>query len=628
MKRFIRELRRREVFRTAGLYVGICWIAIEAASVMLPTFDAPEWVLQWIIIAAVVGFPVMLVLAWTFDITDKGIEVQEEATETVVIPVGRRRMDFVVIGVLAVALVFAVYMNITQEGEYVPPPEPVSVLIADFDNQTGNALFDGLLEQALIFGIEGAPHITAYSRNNALSVANIVQPGATSLDANVARLVAVREGINIVLSGAIIPDGSGFDIELNALDSATGEEVFDISENAKAFDSVLSTVGTISEDIREELGDTTLDQPGATDGPFTAASLEAAKAFTEALELEYEGAPEEAVKRYAVATELDPNFGRAYAGWALSEFRMGNTDKAEELWQKALSLMETMTERERLRTLGVYYATVTGNFESAVQSFTELVEKYPADAAARNNLAVVSTLSLDFQTAFEQGRQIMEIYPNSQLYRSNFALYAMYSSDFEAAAATAQQLITDSPGYGTAYLALAVSSMAAGDFEGARDAYRQMANADTSDHRASVAAQGLADVEAYLGNLVRAREFLTEGIEADMAADNRNAAAAKTIALSEIDASAGAFESAANLASEALALSEQSSVQVAAALVLLAAGQIDKAKDIGAALASKLQPQSRAYGLVIEAAIERDAGNHVQAIDMLRRAVALADLWL
>ena len=74
MNRFIKELRRREVFSTAGLYVGICWILIEASSVVLPTFDAPDWVLRAIIIAAVVGFPVMLVLAWIYDITGHGIE--------------------------------------------------------------------------------------------------------------------------------------------------------------------------------------------------------------------------------------------------------------------------------------------------------------------------------------------------------------------------------------------------------------------------------------------------------------------------------------------------------------------------------------------------------------------------
>ena len=91
--KFFQELRRREVLRTAGLYVGLSWLVIEAASVMLPTFDAPEWWLRTLIIIALIGFPVMLVLAWVFDITDKGVVVQDDPTGTQVLPDGSRKMN-------------------------------------------------------------------------------------------------------------------------------------------------------------------------------------------------------------------------------------------------------------------------------------------------------------------------------------------------------------------------------------------------------------------------------------------------------------------------------------------------------------------------------------------------------
>lgn len=628
MKRFIRELRRREVFRTAGLYVGICWILIEASSVMLPTFGLPEWILQWIIIGTFVGFPIMLVLAWVFDFTDRGIEVQAEATDTIVAPPFSRRMDIVVIGILTVALLFSVYMNITSGPAVIEDPDPISVLVADIENQTGSELFDGLLEQALIIGIEGAPHITSYQRNEALAVAGIVQPGADALDATIARLVAVREGINVVLVGAIIPDGSGFDLELQAVDPATGEEVFDVAESANAPGAVLAAVSTLSENVREELGDNTLDQPDATSSPFTAASLEAAQAFTTAIDLEFEGKPQEAVAQYQLATELDPNFGRAFAGWALNEFKLGNNEKAEELFQQALALMETMTERERLRTLGIYYARVTGNFANAVQTFTELVEKYPADAAGHNNLAVAAFLTLDFQTASEEGRRIMEIYPNSRLYRSNFALFAMYSGDFEAAASVSQELINDSPEYGASYLPLAIAGISSGDFEGARAAYGAMSTAETSDHRASSAALGLGDLEAYLGNFGAARSSLQSGIELDLAADSPGVAATKNVALAEVELNSGDVDNARAAADRALELSSQDSVRVSAARVFVAIGDTEKARSISTDLGLRLQPQSRAYGLMIDAMLAREQGEHVAAVDQLRRAIELADLWM
>ena len=202
MNRFIKELRRREVFRTAGLYVGVCWILIEGASVVLPAFEAPEWVLQAIIIAAVIGFPIMLVLAWIYDVSSEGIEVQSDATDTVVVPFGRRRSDFVAIGLLSVALVFSLYMNFTRTGNPVEQPDPVSVLIADFDNATGEPLFDGTLEQTLAIGIEGASFVTSFNRTSARSQIQKLQPDG-QLDEEGARLIAVREGIKLILGGGI-----------------------------------------------------------------------------------------------------------------------------------------------------------------------------------------------------------------------------------------------------------------------------------------------------------------------------------------------------------------------------------------------------------------------------------------
>ena len=150
---------------------------------MLPTFDAPEWILQAIIIAAGVGFPVTLALAWIYDLSDTGVHAQADPTDTIVPPVGSRKMDFIVIGILSVALVLSVYMNVTQESGEVVEVELLSVLIADFDNQTGDPLFEGSLEQALAIGIDGASFITAYNRVNAKNLVEKLAPG-TELDAD------------------------------------------------------------------------------------------------------------------------------------------------------------------------------------------------------------------------------------------------------------------------------------------------------------------------------------------------------------------------------------------------------------------------------------------------------------
>ena len=97
MIRFIRELRRREVFRTVGLYVGICWLLIEGASVVLPAFEAPTWVLRALVLLAVAGLPVVTVLAWIYDITEGRVVHDTGQSDAMVPALGSRKMDFFVI---------------------------------------------------------------------------------------------------------------------------------------------------------------------------------------------------------------------------------------------------------------------------------------------------------------------------------------------------------------------------------------------------------------------------------------------------------------------------------------------------------------------------------------------------
>jgi len=628
MKKFIRELRRREVFRSAGLYVGVAWILIEVSSVLFDAFDAPDWALQAVIIIAVIGFPVTMVLAWIYDITDHGIQVQADPTDTVVVPFGGRRGDFVVIGVLTVALVFSVFLNVTGGPEVVEEREPISVLIADFVNQTGDSLFDGSLEQALLIGIEGASFVTSYNRALALSTAKKLELGDV-LDRELAQLMAVRQDVDLVLDGIVESEGAGYRIGVVAIDAELGEPVAHVSGVAKSKADVLALVGELTAEIREELGDESIAASGdATSETFTAASLEAAKFYTTAIDLAFAGDHEKAMESYQRAIEEDPNFGRAYSGWALSAFKLGRQEEAEELWDRALSLMNTMTERERYRTLGLYYSVVTRNYEKAVESFSSLVEKYPADAAGHNNLAVASFLSLDFETAMREGKAILDIYSESPMYRSNYALYAMYSSNFDVAEQEARTVIDNSPEYGSAYLALAIAAIESGDLDAAREAYRQMVAADKSEHGDSLATLGLGDIEIYAGTFETAYQILNAGIEVDLANNNGGAAATKHLAIAQALLASGDKDGAARAADTALELAGGDSRLVPAALIYVGSGRLESAAPIAEEMQKQLQPQTRAYGLMLQGMLHRIDGEHVKSLDSLRSALQLADLWL
>ncbi len=120
----IAELKRRNVFRVGVAYAIVAWLLIEVASVVLPTFKAPEWVMQVCTFLVIFGFPLALILAWAFELTPEGIKREQdvEPAESIAHVTGRK-LDFAIIGLLAVALIFVVVDNYVLEAE----PEPAVV---------------------------------------------------------------------------------------------------------------------------------------------------------------------------------------------------------------------------------------------------------------------------------------------------------------------------------------------------------------------------------------------------------------------------------------------------------------------------------------------------------------------
>lgn len=626
MNRFLQELRRREVFRSAGLYVGVSWILIEGASVILPAFEAPDWAMRAIIIAAIVGFPIMLVLAWIYDVSSEGIEVQPDATDTVIIPFGGRRMDFAVIGLLSIALVFSLYLNFSRTGGPVEQPDPISILIANFANSTGEPLFDGTLEQTLSIGIEGASFVTAFNRMAAQSQIKKLQPNGVLNDEG-ARLIAVREGIKLILGGGIREEDGRYMFEVRAVDPTNGETVFQVEEVASDRSEVLRAVAEASNQVREDLGDTRLEEESLRSlETFTASSLEAAHAYTQAQNLAYLGDYEAAIESYKSAVDSDPEFGRAYSGWAVAAHHLGRSEEAEELWAKALTFMESMTERERFRTQGLYFMVVSQNYRKAIENFEALVENYPADGAGHNNLAVSYFSILDFERAMEEGHRVLEIYPNSVFYRLNAALYSMYAGDFEAAEQQGRDAlaIDESRAYG--WLPIAMSAMSKNDFGTAIAAYGSMAA--TGGRGASMANLGIADISMLRGEFDQAVARLAEGIKADIASGNQQGAASKYLALAEAQVASGNADAARQAIADALEIRNGTSQQVAAALLYVELGQLDDVRAIAGSLREKLQPQNRAYGNMLLGVIDSIEGRHADALDKLSSASQLADFWL
>jgi tetratricopeptide (TPR) repeat protein/predicted Ser/Thr protein kinase len=510
---------------------------------------------------------------------------------------------------------------------YTTAGKPVSVLLADFKNTTGDPVFDGTLEPVFSTALEAAPFVNTYKRGSAHRIATQVQPAAKSMDESVARLVAVREGIEVVISGAIGRDGEGYRISARAVDANTGKQIAARELMVPNRDAVLAAIGKLATPIRNQLGDTTPESAQlAAEESFTTSSLDAAHSYSMAQDAVEHGQLEQAIQHYQKAVQFDPNLGRAWAGLAVASVNLKKMSDAGEYYKKTLSLLDRMSERERYRTLGTYYAAFLHNYPQAVETYQKLVFLYPGDTAARNNLSIAYVFTLDFPKAIEAVRHAVESNPHNLQWRLNYALYSMYAGDFATAAAESQRIIQENPSYQFAYLPLAISTLARGDADGARAIYTRFEK--VSPDAFSVAKTGEADLEMYYGHYKKAIDVLKLGIQADEKDKNTGEMALKYVAEAEAYLALGQKAEAIQAAQKAVHANSDESVAYPAARVFIQAGDDAEARKIASALDNTLQTQSRSYSQLIAGEIDIQHHRLPQAVEELRQGQKLHDSWI
>jgi eukaryotic-like serine/threonine-protein kinase len=503
------------------------------------------------------------------------------------------------------------------------PHEPLSVLIADLQNRTGDAGFDGTLEPALGISLEGAAFITAYRRDQARDLAVQMKAG-TRLDDTAALLVSRREGIKIVLAGSVEGKGSGYAIAVQVIDTANGKALGTATASADSKADVVKALGPIAARIRSVLGDMTPESEKlAAAETVTASSFEALRAYERGQALARGSRLDEALAAYQEAIALDPAMGRAYAGMAVVYDDLKDDAKSKAAYDEALKRIDRMTEREKYRTLGTYYLLVVRNYDKAIENYQELLRRYPADSAAHGNLGMAYMLTGNPEGAVREAREVLKIYPNNLRQRRNLALYLMYSGDFTNAIAEGSRTTAETPGYAIGYLPVALSMLAGGDLDGAVKTYDRLEASGAVGAR--LARLGRVDLAMYRGRYVEAQRLI-----ADVnASDQQNPAEFAQLLVADAQASLalGQKTRAAAAAARAVAASTHESVLVPAALVLIDTGRIGDARKVAQTLDAMLQAQTTAYARVIDAEIDARADQYADAITALRESIKRHDTW-
>jgi tetratricopeptide (TPR) repeat protein len=504
------------------------------------------------------------------------------------------------------------------------PARPV--LIADFENKTGDPVFDGTLETAFAIALEDAAFITSYDRGAARKVAAQLQPGATGLPEPLARLVAAREGIGVVTAGAVESKGDGYRVTVRAEDSVTGKPIVSAEADAAGKNAVLGAVAKLASKVRSALGDTTPESARlAAAETYSAGSFEAAHEYGVAQDLQWAGRFDEAEARYRKAVELDPNMGRAYAGLAAIDQNLGRHEEARKTFEAALARLERMSDREKFRTRGLYYLVIRRP-DKAIEEFNSLVKQYPSDTAGIANLALALFYKRDMAAALREGRRAVEIYPKNVIQRNNVGLFAMYAGDFASAVKEQKAVLDINPKFHLAFVGLALSQLAEGKPAEARETWQKLAALDARG--ASLAAMGLSDMALAEGRPAEAAALLEKGATDDLAAKNPDAAAAKFVALGEAQLVLGKEKAALAAAEKAVSLAKGENILFPAARVFVAVGKTPQAAELAADLGKRLESDPQAYGKLIEAELLIKAGKASEAIRTIEAAKVIADTWI
>jgi len=354
----------------------------------------------------------------------------------------RRKALWIGIAAVAVALAVAGVFFYSRQARALT--ESDSILLTDFTNTTGDAVFDGTLKQALAVKLQESPFLNVVSDQRVQDTLRFMgRPADERVTPAIGREVCQRQNVRAMLTGEIAGLGSSFVISLNALNCATGDSLARVQTQAASKEEVLKALGRAATSIRTDLGETlaTVEKFNAPIEEATTSSLEALKAYTLGGEHRDSGRELESLPFFRRATELDPNFAMAWARLGVAHANFGDRNQAAEHLLKAYELRDRVSERERLYIMSHYYRNVTGEIEKAIETYELWKRTYPRDFTPRNNLAVSYSQTGQFEKALAEAQEALRLQPDSAFPYNNVAGAYMALNRFDEARAIHEQAL-------------------------------------------------------------------------------------------------------------------------------------------------------------------------------------------
>ena len=500
--------------------------------------------------------------------------------------------------------------------------EKDTVVLADFDNSTGDAVFDGALKQALAVQLGQSPFLNILSDRRVGETLRLMsRKPSDRVTQDVARELCVRTGSKAIILGSISNLGGQYVIGVDAVGCSSGDTLAKEQEEAATKQDVLKALGQAAASLRGKLGES-LASIQKFDVPVeaTTTSLEALKAFSMGITTGRTRGDAEAIPFYKRALELDPNFAVAYASLGNVYGNLGQASLSAENIKKAYALRDRVSERERYRISGLYYSNVTGELEQASQVYELWAKSYPQDLVPPVNLGSIYDSLGQYEKAVTNTLEALRLEPNITIGYSNLAQYYLALNRLDDAKKSIEQARERNLESDFLHLAMYELAFLKGD---AAEMERQVTWAAGKPGTEDLLLSFQSDTEAYYGRLAKARDFSRRAVDSAVRADSKETAALWQVNAGLREAEFGNTAAAKQDVAAALKLAPGRDVKLFAALMLAQIGETAGAKATVEEVEKSYQSDTmlKVYWLpTIRAAIELNSNNSPQALVFLEAA--------
>jgi tetratricopeptide (TPR) repeat protein/class 3 adenylate cyclase len=502
-----------------------------------------------------------------------------------------------------------------------------TIVLADFANRTGDAVFDDTLKAALSVALRQSPFLNLLSDDRVRATLQLMTRSADApLTSEVTREVCQRAQSKGYISGSIATLGNEYVVGLKAVNCQNGDTLAEEQVTAASKEKVLDALGDAASKLRGELGES-LATVRKFDVPLadaTTPSLEALKAYSLGLKATREQGTAAALTYHLRAIELDPNFAMAYRAIGNDYGNLNEVSRAREYWTKAFQLREHTSEWEQLAITAYYYLLVTGELNKAIQINQERVQSFPRDAMPYRNLGYSYALVGQYEKAAEITTEGMRLAPNNVGMYQSLTIYLPALQRFDETRqiihATQAHQLDDADFHSTLYcLAFLDTNSAAME-----EQQRWFASHAEFEHFGLALA---SDTEAYIGHLGKSRELTKRAVDSSIRADSKETGAIWQANAALEEAADGNAAEARQMAAAALKLAPASQgMESEAALAFAMAGDTARAESLAQDLGKRfpLDTQTQSLWLpAIQAQLALDKRDPASALTALQAASSI-----